>query len=84
MKYKKLSDIKISEMVALSKQNQTTNEITTVEYYYNKDIEEWGFGFNHKDGGGFLPLKDLNKDTTIWRVDCSIQLSYEIDWKENK
>ena len=83
MYYKKLSEINPSEMVALSNKNQITHEITVVEYYFNEDINEWGFGFNNKDGGEFLPLKDLNKDTTIWKVNCSIQISYEIDWKDS-
>ncbi len=38
---------------------KTTDEVIAY-FYYNPDAEEWGFGFNIADGGGFLPAFDLS------------------------
>lgn len=49
--------------------NPNEVEPTLVWLYTNPDTGERGFGFNFRDGGGFLPLFDLNKQTTVIKVD---------------
>jgi hypothetical protein len=39
-----------------------------VYYYENPDTGLRGFGFNIKDGGGFLPEGDINPSTRMTRV----------------
>jgi hypothetical protein len=38
---------------------------TLVHLYYSSDAQCKGLGFNTHDGGGFLPLSDLTKDTDL-------------------
>lgn len=46
-------------------QHPDEKEQTLVYFYVNPDTNEEGFGFNIKDGGGFLPLKDLSEKTKM-------------------
>lgn len=41
------------------------DEKSLVYYYQNPNTDEWGFGFNIKDGGGFLPADDITEATEI-------------------
>ena len=50
-------------------------EKTLVYYYENPNTKEWGFGFNIADGGGFLPEKDLTKETRILPAVVGVGLS---------
>ena len=43
-------------------------EETLVFFYKNPDTQEDGFGFNAKDGGGFLPLNDLSPRSNLHKV----------------
>ena len=36
---------------------------TLVRFYKNPDTDQYGFGFNIADGGGFLPEYDLKEST---------------------
>lgn len=49
--------------------NTKHEEKSLAYYYYNPDAECWGYGFNIKDGGGFLPEWDLTKNTKIVEVE---------------
>jgi len=41
----------------------------TLAYYYDcKDAETTGFGFNIKDGGGFLPIDEILSTTRIFET----------------
>ena len=53
--------------------NNTTKEATLVYFYNNPDTGENGFGFNIRDGGGFLPMDDVSDDTSI------IYAGYELE-----
>jgi hypothetical protein len=48
--------------------NPEDPEPSLVYLYTNPDTHERGFGFNVRDGGGFLPVCDLREDTTVTRV----------------
>lgn len=39
--------------------------VTLVYHYTNPDTNEPGFGFNTRDGGGFMPAKDLSRSTEV-------------------
>lgn len=41
------------------------SEYTIVYLYTNPDTMIRGFGFNIKDGGGFLPVNDVGKDCWV-------------------
>jgi len=45
--------------------NSKTKEATLAYFYYNPDADRNGFGFNIRDGGGFLPMDDVSEDTQI-------------------
>lgn len=41
------------------------SEYTIVYLYTNPDTMTRGFGFNTKDGGGFLPINDIDEDCWV-------------------
>lgn len=48
--------------------NNGEPEPSLVYLYTNPDTHERGFGFNTREGGGFLPISDLSESTTVVRV----------------
>ena len=43
--------------------NPGEKEPVLVQYYFNPDDENWGFGFNVADGCGFMREDDLSEDS---------------------
>ena len=48
------------------------DESTLTYYYQNPDTIKWGFGFNIRDGGGFLPEDDLTDETKVVKAEIKI------------
>ena len=45
--------------------NVQYKETSLVYYYKNPDTDQYGFGFNIRDGCGFLPERDLTEETIV-------------------
>lgn len=53
--------------------DHSLDDPTLAFYYENPDTDEWGFGFNYADGGGFLPEKDLTVDTRVVKAKVEME-----------